>query len=228
MAAALLRRPEPTRLVLASGKTMVPVYAELVRLNRSGRAPFRRAATFNLDELAVAAADPRSFRYFMERHLFSRVDLDPASIHFLRGDTDDPWAEAARYERALARGGAPDLAILGIGTNGHVAYLEPGAALAPRTSPVRLSVSTRRALAADGVRPVPRAALTMGIETILSASRILLVATGRSKAEAIGAALEGPVSARCPASFLSLHPALTVVLDRASAADLRKTSRRPR
>jgi glucosamine-6-phosphate deaminase len=122
----------------------------------------------------------------------------------------------------------PDLAIVGIGTNGHVAYLEPGGALAPRTSPVRLSASTRRALAADGVRPVPRAALTMGIETILSASRVLLVATGRSKAAAIAAALEGPVSARWPASFLSLHPALTVVLDRAAAAGLRKTSRRPR
>lgn len=216
----ILRRPGRPLLVLASGKTMVPVYRDLVRLHAAGQAPFRRARTFNLDELAVGSADPRSFRTFMERHLFSRVGLDPRNVHFLRGDTADLDAEAARYERELARAGVSDLALVGVGSNGHVAYLEPGRSLAPRTSPVRLSASTRRSLAEDGLRPVPRSAMTMGIETILSARKILLLATGRGKRAAVAAALAGPVTPRCPASFLSLHPSLTVVLDRAAAGSL--------
>ena len=218
--AALLARKPRARLALASGKTMVPVYAELVRLHRLGRASFRGARTFNLDELRVAAGDPRSFRSFMERHLFSAVDLAPSRIHFLRGDAHDAEAECRRFERDLERAGPLDLALVGVGVNGHVAYLEPGRALAPRTAPVRLSTSTRRRLASQGMRPVPREALTMGIETILAARRILLLATGRDKAKAVAAALEGPVTPRCPASFLSLHPDLNVVLDRAAARRL--------
>lgn len=217
--AALLRRKPSATLVLASGKTMVPVYRELARLHATGKASFRRATTFNLDELAVPAADRRSFRAFMERRLFSKVDLAPERIHFLRGGVgvSEREAECARYETELAALGPPDLALVGIGSNGHVAYLEPGASLAPRTSAVRLSAATRRSLAADGVAPVPSAALTMGIESILEARAILLLATGASKAEAVAAALEGPISARCPASYLTVHPSLTVVIDRAAA-----------
>ncbi|MEO8191353.1 MAG: glucosamine-6-phosphate deaminase [Acidobacteriota bacterium] len=218
--AGVLRRRGPRVLVLASGKTMVPVYRELVRRHRDGRAPFPRVMTFNLDELAVPAADPRSFRTFMDRHLFSRVDLDPRRVGFLRGNARDAIAECARYEEELARAGGADLALVGIGSNGHVAYLEPGESLAPVTSPVRLSAETRRTLAADGFVPPPRRALTMGIETILSARRMLLVATGRSKAAAVACALRGPVTARCPASYLSLHPKLTVLLDRSAARQL--------
>lgn len=224
VAAALRRRGRPV-LLLPVGKTAVPVYRELARLHRAGRAPFRRATTFNLDELAVPAGDARSFRSFMERHLFSKVDLPADRIRFLRGDAADPDRECARYERALAREGPADLALVGIGVNGHVAYLEPGRALAPRTSPVRLSASTRRGLAADGVRPVPRAALTVGIETILASKEILLVASGAKKARAVAAALEGPVTARVPASFLSLHPLLTVLLDRGAASRLSRACR---
>ncbi len=196
---------------------MVPIYRELVRLHRRGRAPFRTCSTWNLDELAVGLGDPRSFRSFMERHLFSKVDLDPERIHVLRGDAEDSGAECRRFERAFERAGPADLALAGIGVNGHVAYLEPGRALPPRTSAVNLSASTRRRLAQDGVRPVPRRALTMGLETILSAREILLVATGREKARPLFAALRGPVTPRLPASFLSLHPRLTVLADEAAA-----------
>jgi len=218
--ARVLRRPGERALALASGKTMVSIYRELARLHRLGRAPLRRARTFNLDELRVAARDPRSFRFFMKRHLFSKVDLPREKIHFLRGDAPDAEGECLRYERELARYGPPDLALVGIGTNGHVAYLEPGRALPPRTALVRLSVSTRRDLASGGMKPVPREALSMGIETILSAREILLVAIGKRKARAVRAALEGPVWPGCPASFLSLHPRLTVLLDRAAASRL--------
>jgi glucosamine-6-phosphate deaminase len=205
-------------LLLPVGKTAVPIYRELVRLHSAGRAPFRRAATFNLDELRVAPQDPRSFRSFMERHLFSKLERPPRRVDFLRGDAPDPERECARYERELAREGPPDIALVGIGVNGHVAYLEPGTALVPRTSLVRLSAATRRDLAADGVRPVPREALTIGIETILSSREIVLVATGREKAAAVAVALEGPVTPRLPTSLLSLHPRLEVLLDRAAAS----------
>jgi glucosamine-6-phosphate deaminase len=207
-------------LLLPAGKTAAPVYRELARLHARGGASFHRVTTFNLDELRVESDDPRSFRSFMERHLFSKVDLDRRRIRFLCGDASDPDRECARYERALAREGPPDVAFVGIGVNGHVAYLEPARALPPRTSLVLLSASTRRALAADGVRPVPREALTVGIETILSAKRILLVAKGGRKAKAIADALEGPVTPRCPASLLSLHPNLSVILDRPAGARL--------
>lgn len=220
VAAALRARPEAV-LVLASGKTMLPVYRALVRLHREGRAPFARAHTFNLDELTVAPEDPRSFRVFMEKRLFSRVDLSPERIHFLIGNARDRGGECARYEEELSRRAPADVALVGLGANGHVAYLEPGPSLPPETSEVSLSRETRAALAADGVRPVPRTALTMGLETILGARRMLLVATGRAKAWAVACALKGPVSAGCPASYLSLHPALTVVLDRAAAGELR-------
>jgi glucosamine-6-phosphate deaminase len=220
--ARALRRRRRTRLVLASGKTMVPVYRELTRMHRLGQAPFGRAETFNLDELRVPAGDPRSFRAFMEDHLFSKVDLRRERIHFLDGAAADPDAECRRYEENLAAGGPADLALVGIGVNGHVAYVEPGRSLVPRTSPVRLSASTVGRLAEQGARPVPRQALTMGIETILEARRILLVATGAEKADVVAAALRGRVTARCPASLLSLHPALTVVLDRAAAASLQR------
>ncbi len=218
--AGILRSRSHPVLLLPVGKTSEPVYRELARLHAARRAPFRRATTFNLDELRVPSADPRSFRSFMERHLFSKVDLDPRQIRFLRGDAPDPPRECTRYERAVAREGPPDVAFVGIGVNGHVAYLEPATSLPPRTSLVRLSASTRRRLAADGVRPVPREALTVGIETILSARAILLVAVGREKATAVAAALEGPVTPRCPGSFLSLHPRLEVFLDRSAASGL--------
>lgn len=218
--AAALRRPGRPVLALSSGKTMVPVYRQLVRLYRAGRAPFARASTFNVDELCLEASDRSSFRTFMERHLFRKVRLPKGRIHFLSGAARDPARECARYERELARAGGIDLVLLGIGGNGHIAYLEPGRALPPRTARVRLTASTRRGLTADGVRPVPREALTVGIETLLSAREILLVATGRSKATIVARALHGRVTPRCPASYLSLHPRLTVILDSQAASKL--------
>jgi glucosamine-6-phosphate deaminase len=220
MLADVLRRRRRPVLLLPAGRTAVPVYRELTRLHRAGRAPTARATTFNLDELRVPPGDPRSFRSFMDRYLFSRVDLPESRIRFLQGDASDPELECARYERRLAREGPPDVAFVGIGVNGHVAYLEPARALPPRTSLVRLSAATRRRLARDGVLPVPREALTVGLETILACAAILLVATGSEKAPAVAAALEGPVTPRRPASYLTLHPGLSVMLDRAAAARL--------
>jgi glucosamine-6-phosphate deaminase len=218
--AAVLRRPGRPAVVLSTGRTMVPVFLELVRLHRKGRAPFARALAFQVDELRVPRRDRSSFGHFLKEHLYRKVGLPGRRIHELEGGAGDAGAECARYERELRKAGGGDLVVLGIGANGHVAYLEPGRALAPRTSRVRLSAATRRGLAASGLKPPPREALTMGIETILSARRVLLVAFGRSKAAAVSRAISGRISARCPASYLTLHPRLTVILDRQAASSL--------
>jgi glucosamine-6-phosphate deaminase len=215
--AEVLRQPGRPKLVLSTGKTMVTIYRELVRLHRVRRAPFARALAFQVDEL-IGAAGRKSFRFFLERHLLDAVRLSRRRRRFLDAGAPDPDAECARYERELRRAGGADLLILGLGANGHIAYLEPGRALAPHTSPVALSAATRRGLAADGLKPPPRYALTMGIETILSARRILLVAYGRSKAKAVARALSGRVTPRCPASYLTLHARLTIILDREAAS----------
>ena len=212
-------RPDSV-LGLPTGRTSAPVYAALVRL-----APdFSRAHTFNLDEfIGLSPHDPRSFRAFMDRHLFRHVNIAPRHVHVLRGDAADPVAECARFERALSAAGGIDLLTLGIGRNGHIGFNEPGRALFARTHRARLAPSTRRANAAafgGRARDVPAEAMSMGMGTILTAAAIVLIATGRSKAPAIRRMLNGCVTPRVPASFLQLHRDVTLILDRAAADGL--------
>jgi glucosamine-6-phosphate deaminase len=217
---------ETPRLVLGlpTGRTPVPFYRELVRLHRSDRADFSRAATFNLDEFrGLAPNDPRSYRSFMQRHLFDHVNLAAGRIGFLRGAAADVERECRRYERAIARAGGIDLMILGLGTNGHIGFNEPATELAARTHAVRLTRATRRANAAlfdNRLSAVPREALSMGMATILHASRIVLLATGAAKARCVERMIEGPVTPRLPASFLPLHRHAEIWLDRAAASRL--------
>ena len=214
------------RLVLGlpSGRTPIPLYDELARLHARGRADFRHATTFNLDEfLGLAPGDPGSYRAFMRHHLFDRVNLQAKHIHLLNGAAPDPIAECARYERAIARAGGIDLQILGLGLNGHIGFNEPGRALAATTHRVRLTTASRRANAAlfgNRAGAVPTAALSMGMATILRARRIVLLSTGVSKARCVERMLRGPLTTRLPASFLQLHPNTEVWLDRAAASRL--------
>jgi glucosamine-6-phosphate deaminase len=214
-------------LGLPTGRTPVPLYRELVRLHIAGRADFGRATTFNLDEfLGVSAADPRSYRAFMQRHLFDHVNLAPRRIHFLNGAATSGAAvqrECDRYERAIERAGGIDLQILGLGMNGHIGFNEPARALAARTHCSRLKPATRRAnapLFGNRLAAVPREALSMGMATILHARRIVLLATGATKARCVERMLFGPVTPRVPASFLQLHTNTEVWLDRAAAQNL--------
>jgi glucosamine-6-phosphate deaminase len=216
-------------LGLPTGRTAVPLYEALVARHRAGQADFARAVTFNLDEFAGLPADhPGSYHTFMREHLFQHVNLAPNRTHLLRGSVKDWRAEMARYERRLADLGGLDLAILGIGLNGHIAFNEPAPALIARTHRVRLAPSTRRANAASGFnnrwQKVPTHALSMGIGTILSARRVILVATGAHKASIVARALTGPVTTRVPASLLQVHPDVVVVLDRAAATRLPRQS----
>ena len=211
-------------LGLPTGRTPVPLYRELVRLHRLGRADFGRATTFNLDEfLGVAARDARSYRAFMQRHLFGPVNLSPRRIHFLNGMARDVAAECNRYERAIGRAGGIDLQILGLGTNGHIGFNEPARALVARTHCARLTPATRRANASlfgGRVSAVPREALSMGMATILRARRIVLVATGASKARCVERMINGPLTPRLPASFLQLHGSVEIWVDQAAAGNL--------
>ncbi|MEM9902065.1 MAG: glucosamine-6-phosphate deaminase [Pseudomonadota bacterium] len=208
-------------LGFATGETMRPFYAELIARHRAGLS-FAQATSFNLDEYVGVAQDhPGSFAAFMQDVLFSQIDLSPTRAHLPRGDAADPEAEALRYEAALSRKGGIDLQVLGIGQNGHLAFNEPTSSLASRTRVKTLAPSTRAAN-----RPAflpgeaPSQAITMGLGTILDARECLLLATGSRKADAVAAAIEGPLGAHCPASILQLHRRVSVVLDEDAASAL--------
>jgi glucosamine-6-phosphate deaminase len=217
---------ENPRLVLGlpTGRTPVPLYGELVALHRKRALDLSRVTTFNLDEfLGLDAADPHSYRAFMQRHLFDHVNVKARRIQFLDGRPSDAGKECDKYERALRRAGGIDLLLLGLGTNGHIGFNEPGKTLVARTHRATLSAATRRANASwfgNDLAAVPREALSMGMATILGARHIVLLATGRRKARAVERLLNGPITTRLPASLLQLHANVEVWLDRAAAATL--------
>jgi glucosamine-6-phosphate deaminase len=232
LVAAALRQQPTLVLGLPTGRTPVELYAELIRLHRRGRADFRRATSFNLDEFTgLRADDPRSFHAFMRAHLFDHVNVTPARVHILDGAARDRRRETRRFDRALARAGGLDVCIVGIGRNGHVAFNEPAKGLKLATHVSRLAPSTRRDNAAafgGRTRDVPRQALTVGMGAILGARGVILLATGASKAAIVRRALLGPATPRVPASLLQWHPNVLVVLDREAATSVGDRRRRRR
>lgn len=211
-------------LGLPTGRTPIPVYAQIVEWVASGAMSLEDVTTFNLDEFVGLGPDAEgSFQAFMRHHLFGRVDRRPAPRNFLDGLALDLDLEAARFERAIDDAGGLDLVVLGLGTNGHIGFNEPASELPARTHVVSLTDETRVANAdgfAGEVPRVPTRAITMGVGTILAAREVILLATGASKADAVAAACEGPLTTHVPASLLQLHPRVTVVLDAAAAARL--------
>lgn len=222
IAGAIARNPALV-LGLPTGRTPIPLYRELTTLCRSRQLDFSRATTFNLDEfLGLAASDPRSYRAFMQQHLFDHINLPARRIHFLDGATRNVSRECARYERAIGRAGGIDLQILGLGANGHIGFNEPGRALIARTHQTRLTAATRAANTAlfGSPREVPRDALSMGMVTILHAARIVMLASGAAKARCVERMINGPLTTSVPASFLQTHRRVEVWLDRAAASRL--------
>jgi glucosamine-6-phosphate deaminase len=224
---ALAARPGLV-LGLPTGHTPLPLYRRLVALHRAGRADFSGITTFNLDEFVGVSGDhPGSYRAFMRAHLFGPLGLRPRQTHMLDGLAADTLAECRRYDSRIARAGGLDLLILGLGVNGHIGFNEPGAALEGPTHRTRLTTATRRAnadLFGNRLSRVPREALSMGMATILRARRIVLLATGPSKAAVVKQVVHGRVTPRVPASFLQLHPAAEVWLDRAAAGALSESA----
>jgi glucosamine-6-phosphate deaminase len=223
IASAIRKKPTLT-LGLATGSTMVGVYQELVRLHKAGSLDFSRVVTFNLDEyLGLSATHPQSFHHFMREHLFAHVNVHPSNIHIpdgtIRGNYDQ---YCASYEEAIRKAGGIDLQILGIGRNGHIGFNEPTSSIGSRT---RLKVLSKETIDDNSKffgagEESPRCAITMGIGTIMEARKILLLASGASKADAIAKSIGGPVSSVVPASALQLHPDVTFVVDDAAASQL--------
>jgi glucosamine-6-phosphate deaminase len=228
--ARCVRRNPALVLGLATGRTPIPVYQQLVRLHGRGRLDLARVTTFNLDEFVGGARRDRGqYRAFMDEHLFARVQMPRARIHFLDGAARDLDAECRRYERAIQHAGGIDLQILGLGTNGHIGFNEPGEALQAQTHRTRLREPTRRAnafLFGGRVAAVPREALSMGMATILAADHVVLLATGAAKAACVKRMVEGAITTRVPASLLQMHANAEVWLDRAAAAKLASTATR--
>jgi glucosamine-6-phosphate deaminase len=221
VAAALSDMPTLV-LGLAAGRTPVDAYAELMAGAAAGAVDFSRATSFNLDEFVGVAPDhPGSFRRFMREHFFRGVNLDPSRIQSLDGTAADLDAECARYESAIAAAGGIDVQVLGIGTNGHIGFNEPGTELVARTHRVRLADATREdnaALFGGDPSAVPAEALTMGVGTILQARAIVVAATGARKAEVVARAIRGPITTQLPASLLQLHQSVEIYLDRTAAS----------
>jgi glucosamine-6-phosphate deaminase len=223
LVARLVRVKPDAALALPTGSTPRGIYAELVRQHRAEGLSFARVTAFNLDEYVGIPADhPGSFRHALREALYRHVELPPERAHAPDGEAADLPAACARYEAAIAAAGGLDLALLGLGIDGHIAFNEPTSSFGSRTRLKTLADETRAAnQAAFGAAPVPRHALTVGIATILEARRCLLVAFGASKAAAVAKMVEGPLAALVPASALQLHPHATVIVDEAAAEGLR-------
>lgn len=206
-------------LGLATGATPLPVYREMIRRYEKGDVTFSKTVTFNLDEYSSLPRKAESSYYtFMWSNLFSRIDIDGDNVHILDGCAPDKAAECARFDGMIEEAGGVDVQLLGIGTNGHIGFNEPADEFTGGTFEVKLSQSTRDSnikYFADG--NMPEYALTIGIGTIMKAKKILLMATGESKAKAIYAAVKGEVTPRCPASVLQNHPDAVFLLDKAAA-----------
>lgn len=216
-------RRGPSVLGLATGSTPLGTYQELIRRHRDGGLSFAGAQAFLLDEyVGLPAEHPQSYHSVIREEFTGSVDFAPDAVHGLDGMAADLEAEAAQYEERISASGGVDIQILGIGTDGHVGFNEPMSSLASCTRIKTLTRQTREDNARffDSAADVPEHVLTQGLGTIRRARHLLLLAMGEAKAEAIAAAVEGPVAAVCPASALQLHPHVSVLVDEAAASKL--------
>ncbi len=217
-----LRRKPNLVLGLATGSTPLGLYRELIRRHQLGL-DFSKITTFNLDEyVGLPRTHEQSYYRFMWDNLFSHINANPRYVHILDGMTTDINAHCEWYEDEIRKAGGLDLQLLGIGANGHIAFNEPGSSLGSRTRVKTLTPTTREDNARffGGIDKVPRYALTMGVGTVMEAKELLLIASGEGKAEAIRAAVEGPLTAMVPASIIQMHRKATVIIDKAAASKL--------
>jgi len=224
LVAGAVRRKPALVLGLATGSTMIGVYQQLVQLHRQGALDFSRVVTFNLDEyLGLPAAHPQSFHHFMQEHLFAHVNISPRNVHIPDGTIHGNYDQyCASYEETIRAAGGIDIQLLGIGRNGHIGFNEPTSSIASRT---RLKVLSKETLDDNSKffspgEEHPRCAITMGIGSILDARKVLLIATGASKAAAVAKSIEGPITSAVSASALQLHPDVTFIVDEAASSQL--------
>ena len=208
-------------LGLATGSTPLPLYRELIAREQAGKLSFAQVRSANLDEYKGLSGDhPQSYRYFMNENLFRHISIDPANTMVPDGLAEDVEAMCAAYEAAIESMGGVDIQLLGIGHDGHIGFNEPCDHFPAATHEVELEEITRQAnkLFFDSIDEVPTAAYTMGIGTVMAARKVLLIATGKDKAEIVKQSFFGPVTPMVPASILQFHPDCTVIVDEAAAS----------
>jgi glucosamine-6-phosphate deaminase len=204
-------------LGLATGSTPIGTYKELIRYHEKGSVFFCKATAFNLDEYCGLDGDhDQSYARFMELNFFRSIDIDLRNTFIPNGNAEDKHAECERYDALIREQGGIDLQLLGIGENGHIGFNEPNELLSAGTHQVKLDPATIEANSRffNDRESVPKSALTMGMGTILKAKEIILLASGVKKADAIRGLLSGKISTNNPASFLQLHPRVTIIIDR--------------
>ena len=207
-------------LGLATGSSPIGMYNYMAEAYKNGEVSFKECKSFNLDEYYKISKDnDQSYYYFMNENLFSKIDVNADNVNFLDGNTDDPEAESARYADAIASKGGIDVQLLGIGRNGHIAFNEPSDAFTGESFKIALTQSTidANSIYFDDI-PMPRYAMTMGIGSIMKAKKIVLIATGASKAEAVKGMIKGEVTPQLPASILQQHQDVVIFLDEAAAS----------
>ena len=224
MVTALVKKNPKCVLGLATGSTPVEMYKSLAADVKAKKVSFKNVKSWNLDEYwGLPPTHDQSYRYFMDTNLFDHVDIVKKNTHVLNGLAKDWRKEVKSYEAAIKKAGGIDLQVLGIGSDGHIAFNEPGSSLTSRTRIVSLTPQTIK----DNARffkkaaHVPKQALSMGVGSIMEAKRIVLLAFGANKADAVKGAVEGGVSQFCTASALQMHPDCWFFCDAAAAAKLK-------
>lgn len=208
-------------LGLATGASPVPTYNYLIEQYNKGEISFKDVTTFNLDEYCDLPREHKnSYFTFMQENLFSKVDIDASKVNFLDGNADEE-SESKRYAEAINAAGGIDIQILGIGRNGHIAFNEPSENFTDEAWKVKLSQSTidANSIYFDDI-PMPHYAMTMGIGSIMKARKIILIATGAAKADAVKSMINGDVTPHCPASILQQHGDTVILLDEEAASKL--------
>ena len=216
---------KPFVLGLPTGSSPLGVYKELITACKAGKISFSNVISFNMDEyLGLAPDHPQSYRRFMNDNFFSAVDIKMENTHVPDGMTKDPEKECLAYEQAIKASGGIELFMGGIGSDGHIAFNEPGSSLNSRTRVMTLTAETLAANSrffGNDPEKVPSKALTVGIGTVMDAREVLIIASGRQKARAIQAAVEGGLSHWCPLSCLQMHPSAILVCDEEAAEELK-------
>ena len=203
-------------LCLATGETMIPIYKELVKLYKKKLVDFSHVKTFNLDEyVGLSCNNKNSYRYFMEKNLFSKVNIKKNNINFLNGIAKNLDEECKKYDKKIKRS-VIDLAILGLGVNGHIAFNEPGSKFNSKIRVVELSENTRKVNSRffNSLNEVPKMALSVGVKTILDSKKIILVATGKEKSNVVEKTIKSKINQNIPSSFLKKHKSCLFIIDK--------------
>lgn len=204
-------------LGLATGSTPIGLYQNLIEMNQKGEIDFSQVKTFNLDEYyPIKKSNDQSYDYFMNEQLFSKVNIDKNNVNIPNGEADDPVLECERYENELSKIGGVDLQVLGIGQNGHIAFNEPDENLIAVTHLTDLTQNTIEANSRffESEQDVPKQALTMGMGSILKAKKIIILANGKNKAEAVSELLNDNINTSNPATMLKVHKDVTLICDK--------------